>query len=121
MMMATILIVEDEAAIAEVLQDALEDEGYRVVTARNGREGLNSVEQEQPDLVLSDIMMPILDGRAMLRAMQAHPTYRSIPVIFMSAAARREVGSDLAPVAFIPKPFSIIAVLDTVAQYVGGA
>ncbi len=86
MTLPTILVVDDEPAIAEMLQDILEYEGYQVVTAGNGHEGLACVAAVRPQLVLSDVMMPGLDGRAFCRALQADPRYRGIPVVLMSAA-----------------------------------
>ena len=59
----------------------IQDEGYQVSTASNGREGLTHLEKLKPDLVLSDVMLPILDGRALCRAMQADPTYQAIPIM----------------------------------------
>ena len=81
--MATVLIVEDEFAIADLLEMALTDEGYRVLTAANGRQGLERLaEGPPPDLVISDYMMPVLDGAGLLRAMREnrgpprHPLHR---------------------------------------------
>ncbi len=69
--MVTVLVVEDEFAIAELLEMVLADEGYRVLMAANGRQGLQRLaEGPRPDLVISDYMMPILDGADMLQAGQ---------------------------------------------------
>ena len=61
----TILVVDDEFGVVEVLTAALEDEGYRVMAAANGRHGLERLAENRPDLVIVDFMMPILDGAAM--------------------------------------------------------
>ena len=81
--MPTVLIVEDEFAIADLLEMVLTDEGYRVLHAANGRQGLERLaEGPRPDLVISDYMMPILDGAGMLKAMRddsgaaRHPLHR---------------------------------------------
>ena len=84
--MKTILIVEDEHSIAEMLAAILEEVDYQVVIAGNGQEALTRLETTSPDLILSDIMMPIMDGRTLCRKLQAHPIYRLIPIVLMSAA-----------------------------------
>ena len=61
--MPTVLIVDDEISILEVLEDVLLEAGYVVVTALNGREGLERLAETRPDLILLDLMMPVLDGR----------------------------------------------------------
>ncbi len=117
--MTTILIVEDEAVIAEMLADLFIDEGYRVQVARNGREGLGFLDKLLPDLVLSDVMMPVMDGRALCEAMAQHPKHRSIPVILMSAGGDTIKLDHCHYTAFIAKPFSLHTMLDTVARIVG--
>ena len=110
-----ILVVEDELAIATMLEELLADEGYRVRTASNGQEGWQQVAEAAPDLVLSDVMMPIMDGLTLCRQLHSNTATRHIPVILMSAA--RGVAVDGSPhVAFVPKPFSIPLLLDTIAQ-----
>ncbi len=80
--MVTVLIVEDEFAIADLLEMVLTDEGYRVLTAANGRQGLQHLaEGPLPDLVISDYMMPILDGAEMLRAMRETELQRDTPAL----------------------------------------
>src|SRR5947207_6597901 len=95
--MATVLIVEDEFAIADLLEMALSDEGHQVLTAANGRQGLERLaEGPSPDLVISDYMMPILDGPGLLRAMRDIEGQRDIPCIVMSsmpeASVREHIG-----------------------------
>ena len=96
--MAPVLVVDDEFGIAELIEMALEDEGHRVVAAVNGRQGLERLAEAAPDLVLLDYMMPILDGPGMLRAMQADPALRAVPMVLMTsldeATARRDVEED---------------------------
>jgi CheY-like chemotaxis protein len=110
-----ILVVEDELAIATMIEEILEDEGYRVRTASNGQEGWQQVAEAAPDLVLSDVMMPVMDGLTLCRQLHTAAATRHIPVILMSAA--RGVDVDGSPhVAFVPKPFPITLLLDTIAQ-----
>ncbi len=83
--MPTVLVVDDEFGIVDVLETVLTDEGYRVLTACNGKQGLARLSEKKPDVILLDFMMPILSGGEMLRAMAAEPAYQRIPVIMMSA------------------------------------
>jgi CheY-like chemotaxis protein len=118
--MKTILVVDDEFGVAEVLEALLTDEGYRVTTAVNGRQGLTRLSEVRPDLVLLDVMMPIVDGPAMLRAMQEDPILRAIPVVMMSSLGEDVVRTQCQGyAAFLRKPFRATAVLDTVARILG--
>jgi CheY-like chemotaxis protein len=102
----TILVVDDEFGVVEVLVAALEDEGYRVVVAANGRHALEQVAEHGPDLVLVDFMMPLMSGVAMVQEMRRDPRHRRVPVIFMSAVSEtilRESTTDYA--GFLRKPF----------------
>ena len=104
--MRTILIVEDEAPLRELLADLIEDAGYRAQQAIHGREALALVEQERPDLVLSDVMMPVLSGAELCRILKAQPSTASIPVILMSAAGP-ELADGAGADAFVDKPFHL--------------
>ena len=115
--MATVLIVEDEFAIADLLEMALTDEGYRVLVAANGRQGLTRLaEGPRPDLVISDYMMPVLDGAGMLQAMREIEAQRDIPCIVMSSVAEANVRERIDRyAAFVRKPFQIAALMQLVA------
>jgi CheY-like chemotaxis protein len=109
-----VLVVDDEPALLDVLAQVLADEGYAVATARDGEHALRQAEQERPDLVLMDVMMPRLDGRDALRRLRAHPSLGAVPVILTSAgvpAAQVEPG-----VAFLRKPFDLDRLLALVAR-----
>lgn len=118
--MATILVIDDEPAIVDILSSILEDEGYDVLTAHNGREGLVRIAETLPDLIVCDVMMPLLDGRDMCRTLQKNSTHARIPVILMSAA--RDAGSraDCNYAAFVPKPFDLDGILTTIARFLPG-
>ncbi len=115
--MATVLIVEDEFAIADLLEMALTDEGYRVLTAANGRQGLARLaEGPRPDLVIADYMMPVLDGAGMLQAMRDTEAHRDIPCIVMSSMPEANVRERIdGYAAFVRKPFQIAALMQLVA------
>ena len=113
--MRTVLVVDDEFGTVEVLVAALEDAGYRVLTAANGRRGLERLEENKPDLVISDFMMPLMDGAAMVAAMRENPSFRDIPVIMMSAAPEAALRKHLdGYAAFLRKPFRIAVLLDVI-------
>lgn len=83
---AKVLIVDDEPFNVDVLQQELEDLGYQIITAFNGQEALDKIKSQQPDLILLDLMMPVLDGFAVLSELKADNVLRDIPVIIVSAA-----------------------------------
>jgi adenylate cyclase len=83
---AKVLIVDDEPFNVDVLQQELEDLNYEIITAFNGREALDKINSEQPDLILLDLMMPVLDGFAVLAEIKADTFLRTTPVIIVSAA-----------------------------------
>ncbi len=117
--MKTILVIDDEVILAEMLQALLEDEGYQVVTARNGREGLERLAEHHPDLILCDVMMPLLDGRELCRQVQARPEYGSMPIILMSAASAAAGLDDCQYAAFLSKPFDLDDLLNTINNLLG--
>jgi len=84
--MALILIADDEIAIAEVIGMFLQSEGHRVIVTANGMEALTRAMHEKPDLIITDVMMPILDGLALCRTVQRDPRLQRTPIILMSAA-----------------------------------
>jgi CheY-like chemotaxis protein len=115
--MQTVLVVDDEFGVAEVLQSILEDEGYRVVTAINGKHPLTRLAEHTPDVIMLDYMMPIMDGTQALAAIRKDATSQKIPVIMMSSleeVAVRETCTDYD--SFLRKPFRAMAVVKLVAQ-----
>ena len=118
--MPTVLVVDDEFGIVDVLETILSDEGYRVVTACNGKQGLARSAEEKPEVILLDFMMPILSGSQMLRAIALEPAYQRIPVIMMSSLGEGVVAERSSGYAgFLHKPFRVAAVLSTVARVLG--
>jgi len=84
-----ILVVEDNADEANLIKMILEPEGYDVALASNGNEGLEKIESDSPDLVILDVMMPELDGFAMCSKLRQSPEHKGIPVILLTAVAKR--------------------------------
>lgn len=108
--MITVLVLEDEADFAEVLRDVLELRGFRVVLAHNGKDGLARAAEETPDIIVTDLMMPIMDGHEMMEQLRASEELREIPVIMMSATER--VGHR----PFLRKPFRVDALIALIHQ-----
>lgn len=116
--MSTILVVDDEYDMTSTLRAILEGEGYKVETCGNGKEALACIERSQPDLVLMDMMMPILGGKEAIRQLRGLPGKDQLPVILMSAAPP-DNGNDGPWQAFLHKPFSLNELLTTVHQLIG--
>jgi CheY-like chemotaxis protein len=113
----TILVVDDELGAIEVVATVLEDEGFRVLSAANGRHGLEKLAEGPVDLAVIDFMMPLVDGAALGREMRAHPAYKDIPIIMMSAVGESVVRERFdGYTAFLRKPFRISALIDTVRR-----
>ena len=118
--MATVLVVDDEFGIAELFDAILTDEGHRVLTAINGRHGLERLSQERPGLVFLDYMMPVMDGAAMLRAMVADPALPAVPVVLMSSMPETAVAERCSGYAtFLRKPFKIAQVVALAERLLG--
>lgn len=106
--MKKILVIEDSEPIRENIAEILELAGYQTVTACNGKEGVELAERELPDLVLCDVMMPVLDGFGVLKILQSKPHTTDIPVIFLTAKTEKtdiRYGMNLGAEDYITKPF----------------
>jgi DNA-binding response OmpR family regulator len=119
---ATILVVDDEAAVRRVLVMRLQLSGYRVICAEDGEEALELFHRETPDLIVLDVMLPKLDGFAVCRRLRAESC---VPIIFLSAVdaiSERVAGLDLGADDYLPKPFSpkeLEARITTILRRVG--
>jgi serine phosphatase RsbU (regulator of sigma subunit) len=106
-----ILIVDDEPLNLDYLEQELEDLGYEVLSARNGQEALAFVEVDEPDMILLDIMMPLMDGFEVLSRLKAEQHWRDIPVVVISALSDMNnvvKGIELGADDYLPKPFDPI-------------
>jgi CheY-like chemotaxis protein len=118
---ATVLVVDDEFGILQVLTDILTEHGHEVLTAINGRQALDVLKSSilkgnRVDVVLSDYMMPTLDGPALVRAMMADAELEPIPVILMSSLPVGQVMETMGGLRhFLRKPFRLTTVLQTIA------
>ena len=117
--MKKILLVDDEEAIQVIYREEFEEEGYTVVSARDGREGLERFEQDKPDLVILDIQMPGMNGIEVLRQMKMMNP--KIPVILSSAYQefKRDLGT-WASEEYVVKSGNLEHLKDTVKKFLGG-
>ena len=118
--MIKILVVEDDAAILANLSRFLRLEGFEVFTARNGAEGLSAVGAHRPDLVLSDLLMPEMDGETLLAALRADASSSDLPVIFLTASAdraERDAKLQLGASDYLVKPLDLQDLLAAVRRH----
>lgn len=106
-----ILVVDDDAHIRRMIMAALRREGYEFTEAPNGRDALELMRREKPDVVVLDLMMPLVSGWDVLREREADPALRDIPVILVSASRDPEVADAVnkGVCAYLPKPFDLAA------------
>jgi len=104
-----VLVVDDDPSIRRMIVAALKRDGYTFCEAPNGKEALELMRKEHPNVVVLDLMMPILSGWDVLQARELEPELRQIPVIVISANRAPEVATavDKGICAFLPKPFDI--------------
>ena len=115
--MAKVLVIDDDPVILELLRVNFEIESFEVVMARDGREGLEKARTENPDVVLSDIMMPRLDGLELVSILREDPRTRTLPIILLSAKAQNaevEQGLDLGADDYVTTPFDPLELIDRV-------
>jgi DNA-binding response OmpR family regulator len=107
-----ILVADDEPMLLQIIVEALTDEGYDVIAARDGQEAVDLTVRENPDLLILDVMMPRLDGREAIRVLRQHNPPPQIPMVLMSAGvSASRVAHDI---TFLPKPFDLDRLLTLV-------
>jgi len=117
-----IVLAEDEPQIARLIEFKLKKEGYEVTWKENGEEALEAIKAEKPDLVLLDVMMPVMGGYEVLRRLKEDENLKSIPVVMLTARAQeRDVvkGIDLGAEDYITKPFHPAELLARVKRILG--
>jgi two-component system alkaline phosphatase synthesis response regulator PhoP len=127
-MSAKILVVDDDPDILDAVTLILESQGYQVVTAQNGLEGLAQIKAEEPDLMILDLLMPKMDGFALFKELQdpEWSKYKDMPILILSSvreeASRRryelETGVELGMADYIEKPFSPDVLLKRVGEII---
>ncbi len=113
-----VLVVEDESYLCDLVADVLEAEGHTARTASNGLEALERVMERKPQLILLDLMMPVMDGWEFIRALRNNREWASIPIVVVTAVydikrTQQETGA----VAVVTKPFDIDQIAEVVARY----
>jgi CheY-like chemotaxis protein len=110
-----ILIVEDDKAIRDMMKSVLEVEGYTVLAASNGKMGIEALKgQESPNVILLDMMMPVMNGWDFLDFLRSNSLTRQIPVVIVSAYG--EIARSVKPQGFVPKPIQLKALLDAIEK-----
>ena len=117
--MNTILLIEDNFEVRENIAEILELANYKVITAENGKVGVEKAMQEKPDLIICDIMMPVLDGYGVLHLINKNEQLRHVPFIFLTAKAERtdfRKGMEMGADDYITKPFTDIEILNSIER-----
>ena len=117
-----ILVVDDEVYILHILDFSLGAEGFDVITANNGELAIEKARQSRPDLIVLDIMMPVLDGYETCRRLKEDPLTKEIPVVLLTAKGRevdKRLGFEVGAVDYIIKPFSPSRLIERIEEIIG--
>ncbi|MBL7170478.1 MAG: response regulator [Candidatus Omnitrophica bacterium] len=112
-----ILIIDDDPNIVQVIKDRMEFHGYRVIGAYNGPQGLKKAEDEEPDIILLDIIMPEMHGFEVCKKLKENPKTKKIPIIMITGCGIEDIARDEPDVkaeAYIAKPFESKAVVNII-------
>jgi CheY-like chemotaxis protein len=115
----SVLVVDDDADVRESIGDALEEEGYRVTSASNGKEALRLLKDDKirPDIILLDIMMPEMDGWAFRAEQRKDPELASIPVlVFTAYGSPKDIAQELQAAGFLRKPLRLHELLSAIGR-----
>lgn len=121
-MTAQLLLVDDEPGLREAVKDYLQDSGFNVQVASNAREGWGLMQKHTPDLVISDVMMPQVDGYQFLKQVREDPRFKALPVVFLTAKGMttdRIQGYQAGVDAYLPKPFDpdeLVAIVENLLE-----
>ncbi|NJC88892.1 MAG: response regulator [Desulfuromonas sp.] len=121
---AKILLIDDHRTVLRLLEAILKLKGYELLYAENGQLGMAMARQEQPDLILLDVMMPEIDGFKVCQYLKGQPETARIPVVFLTARGAEddlETGRKVGAEGFMTKPFLAREVLDTVERLLADA
>ena len=119
--MGKILVVDDEPDIVTVIGKSLKDNGYEVITADDGQEALEKAKTEKPDLILLDLMLPIMDGYKVCGLLKNDTRYAKIPIILFTAKAQEKdikLGEEVGADAYITKPFESEILLSKIKELI---
>ena len=120
----TVLLIDDEASWLDVISTALEGESYRIITADSGPSALTKMHKNKPDLILSDLRMPTMNGYELFEQVRKDPALRNVPYVFMSSIddfEAKRVAKDLGADDYITKPYDMeeakTVVLDLLTRF----
>jgi DNA-binding response OmpR family regulator len=119
---ATILVVDDDPVILQLLQVNFEMEGFTVITAADGQEGVERTRADRPDIVVSDVMMPRMSGLELVAELKGDPDTATIPVLLLTAKAQHadiSAGLDQGADDYVTKPFEPLELVDRVNRLLG--
>jgi len=122
MALGKILVVDDEVYILHILDFSLGAEGFEVITANNGELAIEKAKQEKPNLVVLDVMMPVLDVDETCRRLKRDPETKNIPVVLLTAKGRdldKRLGYEVGAVDYIVKPFSPSRLIERIQEILG--
>lgn len=120
-----ILIVDDEDQILTIYRTKLEQEGFRVVTAKNGLQAIEAAKNEKPDLVIMDVKMPVMDGVEAALKLKEDPATKGVKIVFLSAfgdidkEVDRKVAKEIGALDFIKKGISLNELVSEVRKHIG--
>jgi CheY-like chemotaxis protein len=118
-----VLVIDDEAYIRRVLELKMKNRGYHVIMAKNGEEGFDIIQKQKPDIVISDINMPRMDGKTLVEKTNGLKKDRAFLTIIITARINpedRDWIDNMQDTLFMEKPFSPARIADVVEQYIGG-
>lgn len=120
-MAKTFLIVDDSASMRQLLSFTVKDAGYDVVTAENGKDGLQKATGRKIDMVITDLNMPEMDGITFIRELRGLPDYRYVPIVMLTTEAQEAIkqeGRAAGASGWIVKPFTPEKLLDVVKKFI---
>ena len=120
----TVLVIDDDPVIVKLLRVNFELEGFNVISAGDGREGVEMARAERPDVVVSDIMMPVMNGLELVSTLKSDPETADLPVLLLSAKAQMadvQRGFELGADDYVTKPFDPIELIDKVTALAAAA
>lgn len=118
-----ILVTEDSPTILAIVKETLESQGFSVITAVDGQEGLKIAREEKPDLIILDLMLPKLDGYKVCRMLKFDEKYKKIPIVMFTAKAEeadRKIGIEVGADAYVSKPFDPEVLLAKINELLAG-
>ena len=115
-----VLIVDDEPDIVELIEFSLKLENIECITAYDGEEGLSRAKEENPDLIILDIMLPKMNGYKIARLLKFDESYKHIPIIMLTARTQQSdvaLGKETGADEYVPKPFSMDELVGMIKKY----